>query len=65
MRKTIYINDDLILNRLAQEKINKLYQDRHLWAKMCLVNIANSSFFSSDRTIQEYVDDIWKLERVE
>jgi starch phosphorylase len=67
----LYKNDEYLLledfesYRLAQEKINKLYQDRHLWAKMCLVNIANSSFFSSDRTIQEYVDDIWKLERVE
>ena len=66
----LYKNDEYLLledfesYRLAQEKINKLYQDRHLWAKMCLVNIANSSFFSSDRTIQEYVDDIWKLEKV-
>ncbi|MFV0393497.1 MAG: glycogen/starch/alpha-glucan phosphorylase, partial [Coprobacillaceae bacterium] len=33
-----------------------------IWSKMCLMNIAKSGFFSSDRTIKEYVNDIWKLE---
>ena len=48
----------------AQERVDALYQNRQLWAKMCLVNIAKSGFFSSDRTIEDYVKDIWKLERV-
>ena len=48
----------------AQEKINELYQDRKLWNKMCLVNIANSSFFTSDRTIRSYAKEIWHLEEV-
>ena len=48
----------------AQAKINELYQDRTSWAKMCLVNIAKSGYFSSDRTIEDYVADIWKLDRV-
>ena len=48
----------------AQEKASLLYQDQKRWAKMCLVNIANSGFFSSDRTIEEYVRDIWKLEKI-
>ena len=48
----------------AHEKINALYQDKSKWAKMCLINIAQSGFFSSDRTIEDYVADIWKLERV-
>lgn len=48
----------------AQEKINTLYQDHQRWAKMCLVNIAQSGFFSSDRTIEDYVADIWHLDRV-
>ena len=48
----------------AQEKINVLYQNRQQWSKMCLVNIAKSGFFSSDRTIEDYVQDIWHLDRV-
>jgi len=48
----------------AQAKIENLYQNRAEWARMCLTNIAKSGFFSSDRTIQEYVDDIWKLEPI-
>lgn len=49
----------------AQEKIDRLYQDKNKWARMCLVNIANSGYFTSDRTIEDYVKDIWKLEKVE
>ena len=48
----------------AQEKIAALYQNRKLWNKMCLVNIANSSFFTSDRTIRSYAKEIWHLEEV-
>ena len=48
----------------AHQKVDALYQDKNKWAKICLVNIAKSGFFSSDRTIEEYVRDIWKLERV-
>ena len=48
----------------AQAKINDMYQDKKLWAHMCLVNIAQSGFFSSDRTIEEYVRDIWHLTKV-
>lgn len=46
----------------AQEKIDELYQDKQQWAKMCLVNIAKSGYFSSDRTIEEYAEDIWNAE---
>ena len=35
------------------------------WAKKALINIANSGKFSSDRTIEDYVRDIWKVEKVE
>lgn len=48
----------------AQEKIQELYQNKPLWNKMCLMNIANSSFFTSDRTIKSYAEEIWKLEKV-
>ncbi len=37
------------------------YEDRHAWAKKMIVNIAKAGFFSSDRTIEEYNTDIWKL----
>lgn len=44
---------------LAQEKIETLYKDRETWNKIMLKNIANSGIFSSDRTIEEYYEDIW------
>lgn len=45
----------------AQDEIEKLYKDKKKWAKMCLINIAKSGYFSSDRTIEEYANDIWKV----
>ena len=48
----------------AHEKIGKLYQQPQLWQSMVIVNIARSGFFSTDRTIQQYVDDIWKLKKI-
>ena len=39
----------------------KAFEDRKLWAKMMLVNISKAGFFSSDRTIEQYNNDIWKL----
>ncbi len=48
----------------AQEKAAELYQDKEKWAKMCLINIASSGFFSSDRTIKSYVEDIWHLPKI-
>jgi len=48
----------------AHERGEELYKDRRNWAKMCLINVANSGFFSSDRTIKQYVADIWRLEKV-
>ena len=48
----------------AQEKVGAAYEDKERWAKMALLNTACCGKFSSDRTIQEYVDDIWKLDKV-
>ena len=48
----------------AQQKIEQLYLNRDKWAEMCLVNIAGSGFFSSDRTIKDYIKDIWHLDKV-
>ena len=48
----------------AQERIGELYKDKKGWAKKALMNTACSGKFSSDRTIEEYVRDIWHLEKV-
>ena len=48
----------------AHDKMYEYYADQKAWARKCLINIAKSAYFSSDRTIQEYVDDIWHLEKI-
>ncbi|MGN0344332.1 MAG: glycogen/starch/alpha-glucan phosphorylase [Lachnospiraceae bacterium] len=45
----------------TKDKIFAAYEDRKGWAKMMLKNISQSGFFSSDRTIEQYNNDIWKL----
>lgn len=47
----------------TKEKMLADYQDRDAWLDKVIVNIAKASFFSSDRTIQQYNDEIWHLER--
>ncbi|MBQ8624804.1 MAG: glycogen/starch/alpha-glucan phosphorylase, partial [Agathobacter sp.] len=49
----------------AHRRLEALYRDKTVWAKMSLINIASCGKFSSDRTIQEYVDDIWHLDRID
>lgn len=48
----------------AHEKLAAEYMDRKAWARKALINIANSGKFSSDRTIEDYVKDIWKIQKV-
>lgn len=48
----------------AHEKIEKIYLDKAKWNEKCLINIAESGFFSSDRTIEQYVKDIWHLKKL-
>ena len=48
----------------AQRRIVDAYRDQRGWAKMAMLNTASAGKFSSDRTIEEYVRDIWKLEKV-
>ena len=49
----------------AQERVEAAYRDRDRWAKMALLNTACCGKFSSDRTIREYVDEIWHLDHIE
>jgi len=46
----------------AQERVNSAYSDQFVWTKMCIMNIASSGKFSSDRTIAEYAREIWGVE---
>ena len=48
----------------AQKRIEAFYRDEERWAKAAILNVACSGKFTSDRTIQEYVDDIWHLDKV-
>ncbi len=48
----------------AQKKVQEAYRNQAGWARSAMLNVAHVGKFSSDRTIQEYVDDIWKLDKV-
>ena len=48
----------------AQKKVEAAYRDREGWDKIALLNTASAGKFSSDRTIQQYVDEIWHLDKV-
>ena len=48
----------------AQKRVEEAYKDEAGWARSAILNVACSGKFTSDRTIQEYVDDIWKLDKV-
>ena len=48
----------------TQEKVGQAFQDPRCWAQMAIRNVAGSGKFSSDRTISEYAEDIWKLKAV-
>ena len=48
----------------AQRRVEEAYRDEERWAKMAILNVASSGKFTSDRTIKEYVDEIWHLDHV-
>ena len=49
----------------AQKRVEEAYRDTKGWARSAMLNTACSGKFTSDRTIEEYVHDIWHLEKVE
>ena len=61
---TYFILKDFRSYADTQKKVEEVYRDKDRWAKMALLNTASCGKFSSDRTIQEYVDDIWHLDKV-
>ena len=61
---TYFILADFKSYAAAQKKVEEAYRDEEGWAKMALLNTACSGKFTSDRTIQQYVDEIWHLDHV-
>jgi len=61
---TYFILKDFRSYAKAQEKVEEAYRDTEGWAKMAMLNTAKCGKFSSDRTIREYVKEIWKLDPV-
>ncbi|MCR5303420.1 MAG: glycogen/starch/alpha-glucan phosphorylase [Lachnospiraceae bacterium] len=61
---TYFILKDFRAYATAQEKIEKKYLDEAGWARSAIINVASSGKFTSDRTIQQYVDEIWHLDKV-
>ena len=61
---TYFILKDLPSYAEAQKRIDQAYRNETWWAKAAILNVACSGKFTSDRTIEEYVRDIWHLEKV-
>ena len=61
---TYFILKDFRSYAEAQKRVMEAYKDEEGWAKSAILNIAHAGKFSSDRTIQEYVDDIWYLDKI-
>ncbi len=61
---TYFILKDFRAYAEAQKKVEAAYRDEKGWAKSAILNVACCGKFTSDRTIQEYVDEIWHLDKV-
>ncbi len=61
---TYFILKDFRMYADAQKKVDEKYRDQKWWARAAMMNVACCGKFSSDRTIEEYVKDIWHLDKV-
>jgi len=59
-----FVLKDLKAYQQAHENLNEYYKDQTKWRTSALVNIAKSGYFSSDRTIENYANDIWKIKPI-
>lgn len=59
-----YVLKDFDSYRAAHERANDLYKDENRFLEVSLINIAKSGYFSSDRTIEQYVKDIWHIKKI-
>ena len=64
-RDTYFILLDFDSYKNAHRRVDEAYRDQRRWARMAMLQTASCGKFSSDRTIEEYVRDIWKLEKLE
>ncbi|WP_353893931.1 glycogen/starch/alpha-glucan phosphorylase [Proteinivorax hydrogeniformans] len=58
-----FLMKDFDSYRQAQQEVDEAYKDKVAWARKCWMNMSNAGKFSSDRTIQQYADEIWKIEK--
>ncbi|MEC9484541.1 MAG: glycogen/starch/alpha-glucan phosphorylase [Candidatus Izemoplasma sp.] len=63
-RDQYFVLKDFESYRQAHERANNLYKDEEAWFKASIINIAQSGYFSSDRTIEQYVEDIWHIKKI-
>lgn len=59
-----YVLGDFNDYRICRDLMANDYLDKEGWARKCWINITNSGRFSSDRTIQDYADEIWQLDPI-
>ena len=57
-----YVLGDFASYREVKDQLAEDFKDLETWNRKCWINICNSGFFSSDRTIQNYADEIWHIE---
>ena len=62
---TYFILKDFRSYAEAQKRVEAAYRDQEWWSRAAIWNVAHAGKFSSDRTVQEYVDDIWHLKKIE
>ena len=62
---TYFILKDFRSYAEAQKRVEEAYKNEDWWARAALLNTASAGKFSSDRTIEEYVKDIWHLEKIQ
>ena len=59
-----FVLKDMRSYEAAHDRVLEAYDNKLRWQGMCVKNIAESGIFSSDRTIQQYADEVWKLEKI-
>lgn len=61
---TYYVLKDFESYRKAHERANDFYKDEEAWYKAAIINIGKSGYFSSDRTIAQYANEIWNIKKI-
>ena len=59
-----FVLEDFKGYQLAHDRANNYYKDEEKWYESCIINIAKSGYFSSDRTITQYASEIWNIKKM-